>query len=74
VNTTEFEEALAELLAAQQHHEETAQAARVASSNAVSACNRLNIAQKKIDELIAALKKSSPNGSDWARNKGGHHG
>lgn len=29
--------------------------------------NRLNQAQKKVDELIATLKKQAPRDSDWKR-------
>ena len=71
---TEFEAAIADLMDATQVHEKLSQAEREAAINATNARNRLNTAQKKFDELVATLKKNSPGGSDWARNKGGHNG
>jgi uncharacterized protein YdeI (YjbR/CyaY-like superfamily) len=71
---TEFEAAIADLMDAIQVHEKLTQAEREAVTNATNARNRLNTAQKKFDELVATLKKDSPSGSDWARNKGGPNG
>ena len=71
---TEFETAIADLMDAIQVHEKLTQAEREAAINATNARNRLNTAQKKFDDLVATLKKNSPSGSDWARNKGGPNG
>ena len=44
-------------------------AAAEARSREISCINRVNSAQKKVDELVAALKAQAPGGSDWARQR-----
>lgn len=66
------ERALAELDAAHAHHAECEAENRATSSRLTSAVNRLNQAQKTVDEQIARLKKErAPWNTDWSsRTKG----
>lgn len=45
---------------------ETARARNVETD----ALNRLNQAQKNLDDLVAEIRKTSPAGSDWKRSTG----
>lgn len=51
------------VLALEQRRHEEAQA----RSAATSALNAVNDLQKELDDLLAAMKKNSPSGSDWHR-------
>jgi exonuclease VII small subunit len=42
---------------------------REASSRDTAARNRLNQAQKKVDEVVAAFRKAAPRDTDWARKE-----
>jgi len=62
-----LEQALAELAAAQATLED-AQRATAEARNAECAClNRVNAAQKEVDELVAAIKAKASRDSDWGR-------
>lgn len=58
-------EALAE---ATERHADAKSRCAVARADETAALNALNSAQKKLDELVAGLKKGAPGDSDWGRN------
>lgn len=59
--------------AAMTQYKEVKQAEEVARTRMNSAINRLNAAQKAIDELTEALRKQAPLDTDWhSRRNSGH--
>ncbi len=63
-------DAMAKLAAATQDYESARERERLASSEETAAHNRLNQAQRKVDEVLAGLKKIAPRDTDWTRVKG----
>lgn len=64
-----MQEALDELSNATDELKAASRAVAEARSREISCVNRINSAQKKVDDLVAALKAQSPGGSDWARQR-----
>ena len=62
--------ALDELHLAQDSYRELEAEQRQASSRATAALNRLNTAQKRVDEHLNRLKENAPTSTDWKREKG----
>ena len=60
-------DALRELEGATKEHEEAQRITGEARSRETAAVNRLNAAQKRVDEFVAGMKKSAPRDSDWGR-------
>ena len=60
-------DALRELEGATQEHKEAQRITGEARSRETAAVNRLNAAQKRVDELVAGMKKGAPRNSDWGR-------
>ena len=58
-------DALRELEGATKEHEEAQRITGAARSHETVAVNRLNAAQKRVDELVAGMKKGAPRDSDW---------
>lgn len=50
-------------------HADAEQRARAAICTETDARNRLNQAQKKIDGMIAEMRKAAPDASDWRRDQ-----
>lgn len=50
-------------------YESAKQRAQIARSEENMTLNELNSAQKKLDELVAGLKKGAHGDSDWGRNR-----
>jgi len=57
----------ADLALATEEHESASRAAEVARHNETTALNRLNAAQKAMDEFHAALRAGAPYQSEWKR-------
>jgi exonuclease VII small subunit len=47
--------------------QEASERAKKASREETNCRNRLNEAQKKLDEVVGAMKKDAPRDSDWKR-------
>ena len=60
-------DALRELESATKEHEDAQRITGEARSRETDAVNRLNAAQKRVDELVAGMKKGAPRDSDWGR-------
>ncbi len=65
----EWDAALAELHSAVEAHAEAAQAASFARARETDALNRLNTAQRAMDDLDTKMRESMPRDSDWKRRK-----
>ncbi len=63
--TKNIPDLLADEAAARQQLKDAEQAESIARSASTAARNRLNAAQKAIDEAMRDLRKSSPRESDW---------
>ena len=63
-------DAVADLAAAGDFHEQKSSALQMARNEETDALNRVNAAQKKFDELVALVKKEAPRSSDWKQSKG----
>jgi hypothetical protein len=57
----------AALEVAKNDHQKLAMEATAARSREIDALNRLNAAQRALDEAIIDIRKSSPNDSEWGR-------
>lgn len=53
------------LTAATENHKKCAEAERIAQANLTDARNRLNKAQKALDEGVERLKAAAPWNTDW---------
>lgn len=62
-----LKDAFDELDAATNEHAEAEREMRAAASRENSARNRVNAAQKKIDALLAEMKKGAHRDSEWKR-------
>lgn len=63
----EMDEAIIELANAAEAHTRAATAISRARSDETTCLNRVNNAQKRLDELMGMLKKQAPRESDWHR-------
>lgn len=63
----DMKQALIELNQATEEHKEAERITAEARSLECTALNRLNSAQKRVDELVNGMKKSAPRDSDWGR-------
>ena len=63
----EMKQALIELNQATEEHKETERITEAARSRECTALNRLNAAQKRVDDLVSVMKKGAPRDSDWGR-------
>jgi hypothetical protein len=63
-------EALEELSSATEDYDLAKLHAETARREERNALNRLNNAQKKVDEITEAFRKGAPRGSDWNRPSG----
>lgn len=66
----DISKAFKELADAAERYNECSQQVSFARSAETTALNRLNNAQKALDELVASLRKAAPRDSDWRRSKG----
>ena len=64
---TEMDHAIVELANAQDSLAQAASRIVMARTEETECLNRVNKAQKKLDELVGALKKQAPRDSDWHR-------
>jgi len=55
---------------AEASYRDATEVARAASRDQTDTLNRLNAAQKAIDDRLAEIRKLSPNTSDWGRPAG----
>ena len=65
----EIEQALAELAAAHAALEDAARALQQARSEETACMNRVNKAQKEVDDLIASVKAKAPRDTNWGRER-----
>lgn len=66
-----LEQAIAELAAAQATLEDAARATAIARSTECTCLNRVNDAQKEVDEMVAAIKAKAHIDSDWGHARYG---
>jgi exonuclease VII small subunit len=62
-----LDEAICAFAVATDEHRHAKQLASEARNRETHCMNKVNEAQKKIDELISVLKKEAPRDSDWHR-------
>lgn len=62
---TEIDKAIVELLNAGECLAQAASRTAAARSDEIECLNRVNTAQKRLDELVGMLWKQAPRGSDW---------
>lgn len=62
-----IEQALGELAAAQAALEDAQRATAQARSEETACLNRVNAAQKEVDDLVAAVKSKAHRDTDWGR-------
>lgn len=60
-----FADAVAALCEATEQHAQAKARARAAEHDEASARSQLNDAQKRMDALVAEMRKDAPPGSDW---------
>lgn len=65
----EIEQALAELAAAHAALDDAARATSQARSAETTCMNRVNKAQKEVDDLISAVKAKAPRDTNWGRER-----
>lgn len=66
---TDIASAAAALAEADERHANARMRATLARADETAALNALNSAQKKLDELVAGMKKAAAGDSDWGRNR-----
>ena len=64
-----IEQAIAELAAAQAALEDAQRATAQARGEETTCLNRVNAAQKEVDELVAAVKAKAHRDTDWGRER-----
>lgn len=64
----QMSDAVRELEDAASAHAEAARRAAVARGDETTCLNRLNNAQRQIDDIIGKLKKQAPRDTDWRRS------
>jgi hypothetical protein len=70
MTTDDFTTAAARVLAATEALAKAQAEVAAARSVETTCINRLNQAQKNLDDLVAGLKKNAPRDSDWRRPVG----
>jgi len=69
MNELSIEQAAQEVRDAQERWEQAHREAESRRADETDALNRLNAAQKKLDQAIHALKQDAPRNTDWHLNK-----
>ena len=67
---SDMNQAIIDLDTAFQQHAMASKRQAESRKELIAAMNRVNDAQKRVDALVAELKKLTPPGSDWNRPQG----
>lgn len=67
---TQLANAVASIAAAQDYYQRTKERAAIARNEETDALNTLNKAQENFDNLVAEVKKTAPQGTDWRKPRG----
>ncbi len=67
---SDMNQAIIDLDTAVQQHAMASKREAASRKELIAAMNRVNDAQKRVDVLVAELKKLTPHGNDWNRPQG----
>ena len=67
---SDMNQAIIDLDTAVQRHAMASKREAESRKELIAAMNRVNDAQKRVDALVAELKKLTPRDSDWNRSRG----